>query len=73
MKIDLFDIRVHKAIMAVKEEHNPTDYRELKRLLEEKYHCRTVYEDKFGIKGHLEISEEKYQTWFLIQFGDISE
>jgi hypothetical protein len=73
VKIDLLDIRVSQALSLIKELHKPADWRELQRLCEEKYHCKVVYEDEFGFKGHLDISEEKYQTWFLIQFGDVSE
>jgi hypothetical protein len=73
VKIDLLDSRVGQALSQIKELYKPADWRELKSLCEEKYHCKVVYEDEFGIKGHLDISEEKYQTWFLIQFGDASE
>jgi hypothetical protein len=74
MNIDLLDPRVHNAIALVKETHSPNNFKELEKVLEEVYHCKIVYDDApLYNKGHLEISEAKYQTWFLIQFGDTSE
>jgi hypothetical protein len=46
--------------------------KELEEAMEKKYHCRIVYEDVYGLAGHLEISEEKYQNWFILTFGDIN-
>lgn len=71
MKIDLEDPRVHQAIRLVKETHNITSSRELEKIFEEKYHCKIVMEDDpWCTRGHLFISEEKYQTWFVLKFGD---
>ena len=71
MKIDLEDPRVHQAIKLVKETHNVPFGRGLEKIFEEQYHCKIVMEDDpWCIRGHLLISEEKYQTWFILKFGD---
>lgn len=70
MKIDLTDPRVNEAINVVKQKHNVKDIHELEQVFEEYYHCKIVYDDPPAYcKGHLDISEEKYQSWFLLQFG----
>ncbi len=70
MKIDLFDPRVDQAILHVKETHNIKTAKELEELFEKVYHCKIVSADApMHTKGYMEISEDKYQTWFLIQFG----
>lgn len=70
MKIDLFDPRVGQAILHVKETHNIKTAKELEKLFEKVYHCKIVSTDApMHTKGYMEISEDKYQTWFLIQFG----
>ena len=69
MKIDLNDPRVNEAISVVKKTHNTSSYKELEHVMEAQYHCKVVYEDIYGLSGHLDITEEKYQTWFVLQFG----
>lgn len=71
MRIDLTDPRVGKAIDLVKKEHNIPFGRAFERIFEERYHCRIVPDpnDMLCTRGHLVISEEKYQTWFLLNFG----
>lgn len=75
MIINLTDPRVSQAVALVKETHNIPLGRAFEKIFEEKYHCRIVMEDDpWCTRGHLVISEEKYQTWFLVQFGgDIDE
>lgn len=71
MKIDLEDPRVHRAIQLVKDAHNVPFGREFEKIFEEQYHCKIVIEnDPWCTKGHLFISEEKYQNWFILRFGD---
>ena len=70
MKIDIKDPRVSAAVRLVKTNHRPASNKELNEIFEKQYHCKIVIEDEFCTKGHLHISEEKYQTWFLVQFGD---
>lgn len=70
MKIDLKDPRVDQAIALVKKEHMIPFGRAFERIFEEHYHCKIVMEDDpWCTRGHLVISEEKYQTWFLLNFG----
>ena len=70
MRIDLYDPRVGKAILQVKERHKPASAKELEDLFENVYHCKIVSTDPVAHNtGYIEISEEKYQTWFLVQFG----
>lgn len=71
MKIDLEDPRAHQAIQLVKETHNIPFGREFEKIFEEHYHCKIVMEDDpWCTRGHLFISEEKYQNWFILKFGD---
>ena len=71
MRIDLRDPRVDEAIALVKARHNPKTAKELEEVFENTYHCRIVPDpnDIFCNHGHLDISEEKYQNWFVLQFG----
>lgn len=71
MKISIEDPRVWAAIQLVKDIHSPKTPKELSEIFEQHYHCKIVIEDDpWCTRGHLFISEEKYQTWFVIQFGD---
>jgi len=72
MRIDLKDPRVIEAITVVKETHNVPFGREFERIFEEHYHCKIVPDpnDWTCTKGHLDISEEKYANWFILQFGE---
>ena len=70
MKINIKDPRVGAAVQLVKNKHQTASKKELNEIFEKQYHCKIVIEDEFCTKGHLHISEEKYQTWFLVQFGD---
>lgn len=70
MQVSLNDPRVDQAINVVKQKHDVKDIHELEQVFEEFYHCKIVYEDAPAYcNGHLEITEEKYQTWFVLQFG----
>ncbi len=73
MIIDINDPRVDAAIKLVKENHQTKSAREFEKLFEEKYHCKIEIDEPHCLTGRLVISEEKYQTWFSIQFGDTSE
>jgi hypothetical protein len=70
MRIDLYDPRVGQAIQYVKESHKTSNAKELEDTFEKVYHCKIISnDDPFCTEGYLEITEEKYQTWFLVQFG----
>lgn len=71
MRINLRDPRVSQAIKLVQETHNVPFGRAFERIFEEQYHCKIVPEptDTFCTNGSLHISEEKYATWFVLQFG----
>ncbi len=70
MKIDLSDPRVGDALSHVKIAHCPKNAKELEEVFEKVYHCKIVSTDApLHTQGYIEISEEKYQTWFLINFG----
>jgi hypothetical protein len=70
MRIDLFDPRVGKALMHIKESHKTSSAKELEEVFKRVYHCEIVSTDPVGhTAGYMEISEDKYQTWFLVQFG----
>jgi hypothetical protein len=70
MKIDLNDPRVNEAVASVKQKHDIKDFFELEKVFEEHYHCKIIYEDPPAYcKGYLDIADEKYQTWFVLQFG----
>ena len=71
MRIDLKDPRVNQAVELVKQTHNVPLGRAFEEIFEQKYHCRIIIDpaDFFCTSGHLVISEEKYQNWFILQFG----
>ena len=73
MIIDIHDPRVEKAIELVKLHHPTKNYAKFEKVFEEKYHCKIDIDEPNCLTGRLTISEEKYQTWFLIQFGDLLE
>lgn len=70
MRIDLHDPRVFQAIQHVKESHHTSSAKELEQVFEKVYHCKVISTNPpMHTTGYMEISEEKYQTWFLVQFG----
>lgn len=73
MIIDINDARVGQAIALAKELNPGLSSREFEKVFEERYHCKIEIDEPLCNTGRLIISEEKYQTWFLIQFGDTSE
>lgn len=73
MIIDLKDPRVKVALDYVKQLHNTNTAKELEKVFENQYHCKIIEDDLWCTRGHLYISEEKYQTWFILKFGDKSE
>jgi hypothetical protein len=74
-KISLDEARVSKALAVLKERHQVNTLEEISKIFEEVYHCRIIPDptDPWCTSGWLEMSEEKYYTWFAIQFGDTSE
>lgn len=70
MKLDLKNPIVQNAIASLKEEHGVLAWKELEHMLEKEHKCKIVYEDAYGINGHLEMPEDKYMSWFVIKFGD---
>lgn len=71
MKIDLRDNRVEEAVRLVNKIHCPASDKELEEVFERVYHCKIVSTDApLHTQGYMEISEDKYYTWFLIQFGE---
>ena len=71
MKIDLSDPRVEEAFALLKARHNEYDKIKFAMIFEEVYHCKVVADptDVFCLNGWLEIPDEKYQNWFVLQFG----
>lgn len=73
MKIDLNDPRVSHALLYVKANHNVKNTKELEEVFEKVYHCKIKSTNPpMHTTGYIEISESKYQTWFLLTFGDCS-
>lgn len=72
MRIDLRDPRVNQAIEIVKQTHNVPFGSKFEKIFEEHYHCRIIADpdDEFCTRGELDISEEKYTNWFILQFGE---
>lgn len=70
MIIDIKDSRVEQAVKLAKELNPGLSSREFEKVFEQKYHCRIEIDMPQCLTGRLIISEEKYKTWFLIQFGD---
>ncbi len=71
MKLDLNSPAAIAALKVVQEKHSTKNYKELEHVLEAEYKCRVVYEDAYGLHGYMEMPDDKYTSWFLIQFGDI--
>ena len=71
MKIDLRDPRVEVAFNTLIEKHNEYDSLRFAKLFEDVYHCKVVADQKdiFCTTGWLEIPDERYQNWFVLQFG----
>lgn len=72
MRINLKDPRVSEAIAMVQKVHNVPYGVEFEKIFEEHYHCKIIADpdDEFCTRGELDISEEKYTNWFILQFGD---
>lgn len=71
MILSLHDPRVNAALNSIIEKHGKLTSTEMAELLENQYHCKISYKDPLGVvDGHIEISEEKYQNWFILSFGD---
>ena len=70
MRINLSDPRVSEAIKHVKEKHKVSGAN-LTTVFEQEYHCRVVADsnDIYCNTGWLEITEDKYYTWFTLNFG----
>lgn len=69
MKLDLNSDAAIAALNRVKEKHNVTAWKEMEHILETEYNCKVVYEDQYGIAGHMDMPDDKYTTLFLIEFG----
>ena len=39
------------------------------KAFENEYHCTIINDDEFGLIGHIEFNEEKYEIAFLLRFG----
>lgn len=70
MRIDLNDPIAIAALNVIQERHKVSNYKELEHIMEKEYKCKIVYEDHYGLSGYMEMPDDKYTTWFLIQFGD---
>ena len=72
MRIDLSDARVGQAFSTLKAKHNEYDAVKFAKIFEDVYHCKIVADpnDPWCTTGWIEIPEEKYYTWFAIQFGN---
>jgi hypothetical protein len=73
MRINIYDKRVRTAFKTLKEYHKEYDDVKFAKLFEEYYHCKIISDDPFGINGEIELSEDKYQTWFVLNFGEGDE
>lgn len=72
MSLDINDPLVFKAIKDLKEFLIEDDQSKiLTPFFEEKYNCKVIAskDDPWGLTGHIEFNDEKYQTWFLMKFG----
>lgn len=71
MRIELSDPRVEQAFEVLKAKHNEYDKIKFATIFENVYHCRVVADPKdiFCLTGWLEIPDEKYYNWFVLQFG----
>jgi len=71
MRIRLNDPRVSKAYEVLKKQHNEYDAIKFAKIFENVYHCKVVAdpEDVFCLNGWIDIPDEKYQNWFVLQFG----
>lgn len=75
MILDIADPAVLNAATILREKLKIHPSEILAEKFEEYYNCRIIrnQEDPWALSGHLEFDEEKYKTWFLLQFGGSSE
>jgi hypothetical protein len=77
IRIPLSDARVSQAYAVLKEEHAHADVDSLtfSEVFEHVHRCKVIADpnDSFCLTGWLEMTDEKYYTWFAIQFGDSCE
>ena len=73
MRINIHDKRVQLAFEILKEHHREYDDVKFAKIFEDHYHCRIIPNDPFGITGDIELSEDKYQSWFILNFGSGDE
>lgn len=71
MNIELTNSRISRAVEVLKARHNEYDSIKFAKIFEDVYHCKIVADpnDLFCLNGWLEIPEEKYYNWFVLQFG----
>lgn len=71
MKIDLNNPAAIAAVKTVRELHGigEDQWKKLEHTLEKEYKCKVIYEDAYGLSGYMEMPDDKYTTWFLVQFG----
>lgn len=71
MRINIHDKRVQLAFKILKEHHKENDDTKFAKIFEEHYHCRIIPDpnDLFGLFGEIELTEDRYQSWFLLNFG----
>ena len=69
IEISLQDPRVSAAVQLIKDSGCKEEEFAFDNLFENKYHCKIVCNDPWGIRGKVIFSEEKYANWFILQFG----
>lgn len=74
LKINVHSKSVDAAMKTLTEQldTNSTHYDDdilFEKAFENEYHCTIINDDEFGLIGHIEFNEEKYETAFLLRFG----
>ena len=72
MKIPISTNNITKAIEAINPNSLNITSEQLAETFEQVYHCKIISDpnDFFCTTGWVEFEDEKYGTWFLLQFGD---
>ena len=73
MRLDLNSPAALAALNYVIERHSidKDNWKLLEHTLENEFKCKVVYEDEYGLSGYMDMADDKYTSWFLIQFGGI--
>ena len=68
-------VRNDQAIEFVKKKHDLPEGKEFYEIFEDQYHCKLYSnpDDWLCLDGWMEISEDKYSNWFVLQFGEADD